>query len=305
MRGQRLKRIDDEQNYLSHPSAGTGGSHRHRICIQGYFCMSKGIAIFLCDITGTMGQPWIEAGYDIILVDPQHPEGVTVECVDKEWGFPTITKVGHVIDHPETWRVIREAICSGGVIFVAGFPPCTDVAVCRTKNFAAKFAKDKHFQAKAALIAEQCRVVGQLSGAPWFFENPISVFSSIFGKPDHIFSPYQFTDFCHQDNYFKSTCLWVGNDFVMPEQSLEPVVEAAIGLVMRKVGRLYSDKKKLLKEHSEKFEPEEIDWINKFYPDDRIHKAPPGADRANFRSATPRGFARAVFEANHKPWIES
>lgn len=33
-------------------------------------------------------------------------------------------------------------------------------------------------------------------------------------------------------------------------------------------------------------------------PDDRIHKAPPGPDRANFRSATPKGFAEAVFLAN-------
>jgi hypothetical protein len=33
-------------------------------------------------------------------------------------------------------------------------------------------------------------------------------------------------------------------------------------------------------------------------PDDRIHKAPPGDDRANFRSATPRGFSRALYIAN-------
>lgn len=31
-----------------------------------------------------------------------------------------------------------------------------------------------------------------------------------------------------------------------------------------------------------------------------IHKMPPGPDRANLRSATPMGFARAVFEANAK-----
>lgn len=37
-----------------------------------------------------------------------------------------------------------------------------------------------------------------------------------------------------------------------------------------------------------------------FYPDDRVHKCPPGAERANIRSATPAGFARAVFLANHK-----
>ena len=35
-------------------------------------------------------------------------------------------------------------------------------------------------------------------------------------------------------------------------------------------------------------------------PDDRIHKCPPGPDRANTRSATPMGFARAVFESNHR-----
>jgi hypothetical protein len=34
--------------------------------------------------------------------------------------------------------------------------------------------------------------------------------------------------------------------------------------------------------------------------DDRIHRMPPGEDRADLRSVTPRGFARAVFEANCK-----
>jgi len=33
-------------------------------------------------------------------------------------------------------------------------------------------------------------------------------------------------------------------------------------------------------------------------PDNRIHFAPPGKERANVRSATPMGFARAVFQAN-------
>lgn len=34
--------------------------------------------------------------------------------------------------------------------------------------------------------------------------------------------------------------------------------------------------------------------------DERIWKASPGPDRANFRSATPEGFAKAVFESNHR-----
>lgn len=39
-------------------------------------------------------------------------------------------------------------------------------------------------------------------------------------------------------------------------------------------------------------------------PDDRIHKCAPGPDRANTRSATPMGFARAVFAANGKRLIQ-
>ena len=261
--------------------------------------MSKGIAIFLCDITGVMGEPWLQAGYDIILVDPQHGEGVTVELPEHP-SCGSVTKVGYVIDHPSTWIVLRRAIRSGQVVFVCGFPPCTDVAVCGTKQFATKFAKDKHFQAKAALVAEQCETIGKMSGAPGFWENPISVLSSIMGKPGHIFSPYQYTGLCADDNYFKSTCLWPYNGFVMPVFNMIEGVKQATEIVKSILGFLPSDKKKMLKEHGDKFCPEFLEIIIKFYPDDRIHKAPPGADRANFRSATPRGFARAVFEANHK-----
>ena len=35
-------------------------------------------------------------------------------------------------------------------------------------------------------------------------------------------------------------------------------------------------------------------------PDDRIHKCAPGPERHNIRSATPAGFAKAVFVANSK-----
>lgn len=252
--------------------------------------MNKNIAIFLCDITGVMAKPWVEAGYEAILVDPQHTEGVTVEG--------KITKVGYIINHPETWRVLREAIQTDRVAFVVGFPPCTDVAVSGTPQFARKFAADRHYQAKASLVAEQCRTVGQLSGAPGFFENPVSVFSSIFGKAKHIFSPYQYTGHCENDNYFKTTCLWPWNGFQMPEVCMLHGVKRATEIVYSILGRLPSDKKKMLREHGEKFCDEFFAIITEFYPDDRIHKASPGADRANFRSATPEGFARAVFLAN-------
>lgn len=98
-------------------------------------------------------------------------------------------------------------------------------------------------------------------GAPYLIENPVSTISSYWRKPDHVFHPADYTGFELADNYTKRTCLWTGNGFVMPPANRAP------GL------------------------PD---------PDDRIHKAPPSAERADFRSATPLGFSRAVFEANHR-----
>ena len=59
---------------------------------------------------------------------------------------------------------IRDALMSG-VVFVAGFPPCTDVAVSGTRWWADKMSKDRYFQAKAALVAEQCRMMGEIGRA--------------------------------------------------------------------------------------------------------------------------------------------
>jgi len=95
-------------------------------------------------------------------------------------------------------------------------------------------------------------------GAPYFIENPVSTISSYWRKPDHTFHPWQFAGLEPADAYTKKTCLWTGNGFVMPTPNHPAGIE----------------------------------------PDDRIHKAPPSDTRADFRSATPLGFSRAVFNAN-------
>lgn len=97
------------------------------------------------------------------------------------------------------------------------------------------------------------------SDAPYMIENPVSTISTYWRKPDYTFHPWQYTSFGLGDNYTKKTCLWTGHGFVMPCPAI----------------------------HQEAGEP-----------DDRIHKCPPGSDRANIRSATPIGFAKAVYEAN-------
>lgn len=160
------------------------------------------IAIFLCDLTGVMAQPWVEAGYEAILIDPQHPEGVHADGA--------ITKVGRIIDHPESWQVIRDAVATGRVEFVAGFPPCTDLAVSGARWFEAKRQADPAVQFKAMHVVWQCQIIGEMSGAPWFAENPVSQISSLWRKPDHSFHPWQFSGFCADDQYTKKTCLWTG-----------------------------------------------------------------------------------------------
>jgi hypothetical protein len=209
---------------------------------------NKGTVISLCDITGHMVAPWVKAGYRAVLVDPQHPE---------------TTDDGRILRISDTvlgaGRLLSKVLKEENVVFVSGFPPCTDVAVSGARHFEAKRLKDPHFQAKAALVAEQCRMVGELSGAPWMFENPVSVFSGIFGKAQYSFHPHFYTQLCAEDNYTKNTQIWASPDFVMPE----PCPDTTLGK-----------------------------------PDNRIHAAPPGPNRANFRSATPAGFAMAVYLAN-------
>jgi len=77
--------------------------------------------------------------------------------------------------------------------FNGGVTPCTDVAVSGARWFEAKRQQDPLCQAKAATVAEQCRTIGAMSGGPWFFENPVSVFGSIFGKPTYTLQPWHYT----------------------------------------------------------------------------------------------------------------
>jgi hypothetical protein len=96
-------------------------------------------------------------------------------------------------------------------------------------------------------------------GVPGFCEHPRSTISTYYRAPDYKFNPCDHTAIEPGDNYTKETWIWAYNGFVMP-----PVRrDSALG-----------------------------------EPDDRIHKAPPGPNRKNFRSATPMGFAREVFRVN-------
>lgn len=198
--------------------------------------------------------------YTGTFVQPWVDAGYHAECVD--------------IQHPETSRRDGVTYISGDLTnertfrqlldradrfdFVAAWPPCTDLAVSGARWF-----KTKGLTAlvQALDLVDRCRQIAEASGAPWLLENPVSTISTYWRKPDFVFDPYMYGGYQggQDDGYTKRTCLWTGGGFKMPAPKPIPLDELT---------------------------------------HDRIHKAPPGPERANFRSATPAGFARAVFEAN-------
>lgn len=199
------------------------------------------VMLSLFDKTTTMCQPWAEAGYACVAVDIQHPSGVNVE--DNIWtvGADLRTFLPPLADY----------------VFVAAFPPCTNLAISGARWF-----KDKGLRGliDGLELVERAVEICEWTGAPWMVENPVSTISSYWRKPDYMFDPYEYGgyDGGQGDGYTKRTCLWTGGGFRMPERRPVELAEDA----------------------------------------NRIHTAPPTADRGDVRSMTPTGFARAVFEAN-------
>lgn len=226
--------------------------------------MKKEAILCLCDVTGFFAYDWVEAGYEAMLVDPQHGK------TRKEDGY--IKVAGTIID---SMHLIRQFCKIYDVKLVAGFPPCTDVAVSGSRHFDSKIKNDALAWAKAAMIAEQCRTISEMIGCPWFFENPVSVFANdeLFGKPSY-FHPFEYGGYLPEndkhplypefinsrDAYTKKTGLWTGCGYELPEKRPVNV-------------------------------PSDEDGESKQYS-----KLGGKSDRTkNIRSATPRGFARANF----------
>lgn len=204
--------------------------------------MNNATAIFLFDRTGNIAKPWAEAGVTCYSVDVQHAKGerregnhVFVGADVRHWLPPLGSKI----------------------VFFAAFPPCTHLAVSGARWFRGKGLRRL---AEAIDLFAVAADMAEWSGAPYLIENPVSVISSHWRKPDYTFSPWEYAGLLadpEAENTTKKTCLWTGGGFVMPEKRPAPA-------------------------------PHRSDvWL-----------MPPSADRAYLRSATPNGFAIAVYIAN-------
>lgn len=144
------------------------------------------LVLSLFDLSTNFVMPWADAGYHCLCVDIQHPPGETTEG--------NIIKIGADVLE---WLPPRAQYA-----FVAAWPPCTHLAVSGARWFAGKglgkLAESIRLFHRAAAICEW-------AGAPYIIENPVSVISSHWRKPDHAFQPWEYGDLTS-----KKTCLWTG-----------------------------------------------------------------------------------------------
>ena len=203
----------------------------------------------LCDRSGVMVRPWLEAGFDAYIVDLQHSPGPS-RSLPTEDGHGSLTRVG--ADVRAYWPPERKFSA------VFAFPPCTHLAASGARWF-----QEKGLGAliEALTLVEACRRICESLTTCWMLENPHGTLSTYWRKPDYTFDPCDFGGYLDGggDRYTKRTNLWCGPGFTMPPlRRVEPVEGS------------------------------------------KMHFVAPGPERANIRSVTPEGFARAVFEHNFR-----
>lgn len=205
--------------------------------------MTKPAVISLCDRTGIMVRPWAEAGCECWCVDMQHSirrervETVGAGLIHFTWG------------DARSWRLPVEA--RGRVVIGFGFTPCTHLSSSGARDHKTKAG---WLLSDAVQLFDSVEVAFSYGGFPYMLENPIGRLSTHRRKPDYKFQPWQYGD-----PWFKNTCLWTGNGFIIPP----PIHSVPPDGTTEKI------------------------WL-----------MGPSDERDDLRSETPPGFAKAVFNAN-------
>ncbi len=236
--------------------------------------MTKGIVLSLYDFTGEALKPWAGAGYQCYAFDIQHEEG---QERFEQYGDGSISYLHADLHNPFFLDLIEDVWKAEPVVFGMAFPVCTDMAVSGAAHFKRKAERDPEFQTKAVNYAVMCADLFETLGVPYFIENPVSVLATKWRKPDYNFHPYQYGEYlddheavhprwpdyiAERDAYTKKTCLWTGGGFHMPRK-LPTCKPSGYSTQHLKLGGKSQRTK-------------------------------------DIRSATPRGFAKAVYEANQK-----
>jgi hypothetical protein len=158
-------------------------------------------------------------------------------------------------------------------------PPCTHLAVSGARYFEQKRKDGRQKEAVDFFMQFANAEVPRIC-----IENPVSIISTLWRKPDQIIQPYQFG---HPES--KKTCLWLKNlPPLVPTKIMEPV------WFKNPDGTDYKDSK------GKRYSPTHYlmgmkqfaRWANQ--TDSGQNKLGPSPDRAKIRSRTYRGIAEAM-----------
>jgi len=174
------------------------------------------VVLSMFDRTGNMVRPWLEAGYDAMIVDMQHA-GWSVEPI----GCAKLERVGaDVLEFDVSMMAVAP-------VMAFGFPPCTDLAISGARWFQ---EKGMGRLIDALTLVERCRhTFEDVLSVPYMIENPASTLSTYWRKPDHTFDPCDFGGYPggRNNNYTKRTCLWTGNGFRFPTRRPIPATDGS------------------------------------------------------------------------------
>jgi len=196
------------------------------------------------------------------MVKPWSEAGFKCYCIDLQHNGVT-TKGNITFIGADITKCISTWLPANEKIGIAfGFPPCTHTAVSGSKYFRSKGPRGA---AEAFTLIARVDSLLRYFQCPYMWEQPVATTSTYCGQPDHTFDPYQYAGYLQEPKhnaYTKKTCLWTGGGFVMPEpKPIAPIRVCKQGSWVQKLGGKSVETK-------------------------------------NKRSATPMGFAIAVFEAN-------
>ena len=228
--------------------------------------MSKTKAVIsLFDYTGAISKPYLDAGYAVYQFDQQLEDNI------RGWNW----QVGG--DYRRWDSMINAIYATCEPVLIMSAPPCTDLCSSGAAHMAKKRLANPDYEAEAMDMVLLAKRIADEHGTPYAIENPVSRISTLWRKPDFYFHPYEYGGYLPEDDtppnyvtpardcYSKKTGQWTGNGFIEPVRKPVSLPE----------GYTYS-----------------------------LHHLKLGGSSLrtkNLRSACPRGWAIALFEANHQP----
>ena len=185
--------------------------------------------ISLYDASGIMVAPFIKANWNCYIFDLQHTPEAVQETIH---GYP-VTKIGG--DYT-TWKTIVQWLSlSEDIRCVFGQPPCTNLATSGAAHFATKALIDPKFQITSMQLFHAVHEIADSIGVPYLIEQPISVASTLYRKPDFYFPPWEYSGYLPEDHqslysiipprsgYPKKTSIW--STLPIPEKRPVPIAK--------------------------------------------------------------------------------